>query len=189
MTKDTTEKPSLSAEASGAYYAVTTDDLSQVVLHMKRSNGFVKETNKELISLNKSMTTQNHLLVFSACVGLLLVLGLVYSLYEQRGLRTMMRDNALASSANTLKLADVAERLLDTQKAAEDTQKAVEEQPTITVKPADAGDPTSKPTLIVLPKVKRLPKPKNYKKGDPPPVEPPAPKGIEIPLDIPHKKK
>jgi len=186
MKKDTPEKPSLSAEASGAHEAVA-GELSIVVEHMKKSNGFVKETNKELISLNKSVAMQNRLLWFGALIGLLLLGGLVYSLYEQRGLRTMMRDNALASSANTLKLADVAARLLDTQKAAEDTQKAVEEQPTITVKPADTSDPTSKPTLVVLPKVKSHPK--EHKKGDPPPVEPPAPKGIEIPLDIPHKKK
>jgi hypothetical protein len=159
------------------------DELTVVVGHMKKSNEFVKQTNKELIKLNRSILRQNRLLWLLALGLLFLLGGNVYALYEQRGARVMLETNAKANQANVAKLAALTAQLEDTQQAAEDTKKAVEEQPTITVKPADTTDPTSKPVLVVQPKTVTV-KSKNPKE-DPPP---PAPT-VEIPLDLPEKKK
>jgi hypothetical protein len=186
--KNPPEKKSPSAEASGAHELVA-GEMLVVVEHMKKSNEYIKATNKELIRLNRNVARQNTLLLLGAFTGVLLLMGYVYSLLEQRELRTLLETNAKANLANVLKLGDIADQLTDTQLVAEETKKAVEEQPTITVKPADTADPTSKPMLVVQPKPPRSAR----VKGVPPDAgtaglkDPPEPKSVEIPIELPKK--
>ena len=187
--KDIPEKPSLSsADGSGAHPSVTTDDLSLVITHMKKSNGFVKETTKELINMNKGQANQNKWLRVLAVLLSLLIAVLGYVVHMQRQQLGVARSLVSQLKQTNERLDDVVEEQKKTKTAAEDTKKAIDEQPTITVKPADTTDPTSRPTLVVVPKVKKRPKPKGHKKGDSPPKPAAKPSTLEFPLGPPKKK-
>lgn len=177
MKKDQAREKSspVSAEESGAHAAMT-DELSIVVEHMKKSNSFVKETNKELIKLNRGVVKQKRSLWV---VALILFAGLVLSLREQHGLGFRLDAQLVQQELITSKLAEVVTKLTSVDRKTDETQQAIEEQPKISIKPADTSDPTSKPTLVV--ETKEGPKPKSS--GGKPP------KGVEIPLDFPIEDK
>ena len=188
------------ADDSGAFGAVPEELLpilpllKKSVVHMRESNGFVKTTNKELIQLNKSLHKQNRLLWFGVLVGIFLVAGLVFALYEQRGLRRQLDTSAKTQADNVRRMNDVVTKLDAAKQVAEDTKKAVDEKPTITVKTDTSGTPTSVVVAQPAPsEIKETAPPstqKTTKKGDPPP---PAghrkrPPDLEFPLGPPKKE-
>ena len=167
------------ADTSDAHVALS-DELTIVVGHMKKSNDFVRQTNKELIKLNRSVARQNRLLSILALSSLLLLVGLSFSLYEQRRLGFRLDVQLVQQTTTNTQLSRVVTKLGQTYDKAKETKDAIDEQPKITVKPADATDPTSRPVLIVQPN----PKSKG-KKGD----TSSKLKGVEIPFDREKLKK
>ena len=173
-TKDTPKKPSPSADKSGAHDQAI-ENLPAVVAHMKKSNEYVKQTNQELIKMNKGQSNQNKWL---RTISLLLTVFLCVLSF---GLWLDHQDaKALISAlAETNKRLDVVVlELKDTHQAAKDTKAVVEAQPLITVKSADPSDPSSKPVLVV--------QPKPTTKHSPAPSKVDAPKVFEFPVE---KKK
>jgi len=174
------------ADSSGSFDAIP-DGLTPIVPllkksveHMRMSNGFVKDTNGELIQLNKGVGKLIWWMRVQGLIGFLLIAGLVWSLVALRDLRLRL-DQQLGHQAQTNdQLETVVKKLGETYEQGKETKDAIDEQPILTVKPADAADPSSVPTLIVQPKAVR---PEGASKS------PPMPKGVEIPIDLPPKRK
>jgi hypothetical protein len=117
------------------------------------------------------------LMTASVVLCVLLLLGLSYALFEQRGLRIMMHTNAAASRANNLRLAEIADTQTTSQKQVDKLGDKLDEQPKITLRPADSSEPGSRATIVV-----EQP-PRNATKRAPKPAE-----AFEIPLDLPNAK-
>lgn len=184
-TKDTPESsPPPTADDSGAFsvdpksmgaMAPIVPLLKKSVDHMKKSNEYVKTTNQELIKLNRSMVRQVRLLWVLALTSLLLICGFIFALCELHELGVRLDAQLVQQTTTNGKLAEVVVKLEAVDKKTKETKDAIDEQPKFSVKPADTTDPSSKPTLIVVP-------PTSDKR-------PPRPKGVEIPFDLSPKHK
>ena len=165
--------------------------LKKSVEHMKKSNGFVKTTNKELIQLNANQATQNKLLKVLMLGMALLWAALAVGLWQSyRGLVVANAVSVELSKTNVA-LGEMVTAQKDTAAAAKDTKKAVEEKPSITVKTDATGTPTA---VVVEPPSPTKPPPPppspRPKKGDPPPTpKGKKPPSLEFPLGPPKKKK
>ena len=163
--------------------------LTKSVKHMREGNEHQKGSNFEMGKLNKSQSQQNWWLRILSTMLTILVAVSGYA-WRQDHHDTLALITELEQTNKRLDAMALSQS--KTQKAAEDTKKTVDEQPTITVKPADTTDPTSKPVLVVQPKLKKPPKPKSHKKGDPPAspsVNVKKPPALELLLEQPKKKK
>ena len=155
--------------------------LRKTVEHMKKSNEWVKKTNQELIKLNSSQGSQNRWLRWISLALTVLSCALGFGLWLDH--QDSKALTLVLEKTNT-ELAEMVTAQEETKQATEDTKKAVEDQPSITVKPADTTDPSSRPVLVIRPKPNG-----NHKRSPRGEPNPPAPKGVEIPLDLPRKKK
>lgn len=148
--------------------------LKDSVAHMQANNGFVRETTNELIKLNAMLTTLLRMMYAMATCGLLLLAGLFVVLYEQARVSGQTELQLNQQVEANLQLARVVDKIDATYLQGQETKEALNEQPTIMLKPADTSDPTSRPMLIVSPKSAT-------------PLHPrPAPKGVEIPVELPR---
>ncbi len=195
-------RPELTADDSGSFSidpkSMTPETqallplLKRSVEHMKKSNGYVKTTNQELIDMNKSQQTQNKLLKLLTIGMFLLWASLAL------GMWLAWKINHDLDHTNT-ELASVVKAMKSTKQAAEDTKKAVEteaDKPRLTVKTDASGTPTALVVEQPTPKKTATPTPSPVPKkgGPPPPPAPPAakskkPPSVEFPLGPPRKKK
>jgi len=139
------------------------------VKHMRESNVFVRDNNRDLHLIRKSLT---RLILVGSLAVLFLLVGTGLLLLEQRRLQQQLNTQLDKQEETNNHLALVSQKLRKTYDVTKETKDAVEARPKLEVKPADTSDPRSRPSLVVrMPPVK---------------VMPSEPVSIEIPLE---KKK
>lgn len=150
--------PSLaSADDSGAFDEVPDSImpivplLKQSVRHMREGNEHQKTTNKRLVRLDASLARQNHLLWVGAVIGAFLLAGLIFSLVAQRVMGQHLEATNAKLDRTNVALNLVSKRLGEIAKKTREVKQKIDEQPTITVRPANTSDPSSRPSLVVEP--------------------------------------